>query len=399
MIRNNILYLAIATFALSTFTGCQAEEENMASGEEVTLSFSPSVKGMNEESLTRAVGNTFFKTKDKISVEITTSRNSTALPSMDYTYDDKGVFIGNFSFNLDNTYITKLVAKWPTDKVRKDDGIVLDQRDDKAFLQADRLKAETTDVNIMPTAEPIPLIFSHEQSRFSFRLAGQNANGLNIQSIILELQYPDPDNNGNSTPGAFWAHCPGGETAELILVPGTTVAGTNNGGSLVVVDGRFMIGQAKVGNETTQYTGGIWVNSDVNITLKAGTDYVVTLTPEGYNLIANITIGGFGQNEGYVGIPIQMPTFVSTGVYEIKNTVQLVTLSRLLAGGFIAGQDAATWKGYSYKISATMTDNGKLYFIPITADDALKAKFTDADGNAITTVKDSQGNDYSLFAN
>lgn len=406
MKRNNILYLAIAAFGLSSLTSCQKENEDSASsGEEVSLSFRSSVKDMNEENLTRAVGNNFFIAKDQISVDITTNRSSNNTSTHTYSYNEKGEFTGDFRFKLDNTYITKLVAKWPGEDVRTKDGIVLDQRKEEDFQQADRLKAHITDINIMPTVEPIPLTFTHEQSRFSFRMAGQNANGLNIQSIILELQYDEnygkePTTPPNMIPGAFWAHCPGGETAELILVPGIKVAGKSNGGNFIIVDGRYMIGQATVGNETTQYTGGIWLKEDVNITLEAGKDYLVTLTPEGYNLIATITIGGFGQDEGFVGIPIQMPTVVQSGTtYEIKNAIQLVTLSRLLKGGYIANQEASIWQGYDYviKSSTIMTDNASLYYLPIAA--TLKDKFKDENGIAITEVKDVQGESFNLFAN
>lgn len=402
MKRNNIFYLTITAFALSTLTACQAEDENAVSGGEDTLTFRSSVRDMNEETLTRTGEKNFFNVGDKISVDITTSRSSNGSPHT-YTYNASGVFTGDFKFNLDNTYITKLVANWPGSDVQNDKKIILDQREDKAFQEADRLQATVDNINIMPTKEPIPLTFEHKQSRFSFRMAGQNANGLNIQSVILELQY-DENYGINSSPkktsGAFWAHCPGGETAELILVPGIIVAASDNGGSFIKVGNRFMIGQATVGNESTQYTGGIWLDDQVIVTLEAGKDYVVTLTPEGYNLIATITIGGFGQNEGFVGIPIQMPTpkAGATDTYEINNVIQLVTLSRLLKGGYIANQDATIWKSYNYIIMGTtvMTDNAKLYYLPI--DRSLINQFKDESGNSITTIKHGT-EDFNLFAN
>lgn len=389
MKRINILPPAILALGILALSACQAEDETSPiGGEEAVLAIAPTVARMNEESVTRTATNSFFNQGDEITVKITTNRTAAAAESFTYKYGTDGIFASAepFRFKLDNTYIKNLEALWPKEEIRSQ-GIVLDQRELEAYQQADRLQALSSSANIMPTAEPVPLIFQHEQSRFTFRMAGQNANGLNILSVILELQYDD--GSGENKPGAFWAYCDNTETASLILVPGTEIAA--NGAGYQVVDGRYMIGQAEVGNATTKYTGGIWLNKDVSVTLEKGTDYLVTLTPEGYNLMANIEIHGFGQDEGYVGIPIQMPSAVASGKYQITNAIQLVTLSRILQGE-IKGQDANTWKSYTYILqnSLAMTENAKLYYRPLDA--SMKGKIVDENGNEIESI-----NGFPLF--
>lgn len=307
MKKTHIIFsLLIATLGSLACTACQSGEDGTWQESDVTLSLTPSVTNMGkEENITRAATNDFFQTGDKISVDVTTNRAGVAASTYLYSLGADGIFTGDFRFSLDNTYIQTLEARWPDDEVRGE-GVVLDQRKLEDYQKADRLIAHSENVNIMPTAEPVPLIFTHEQSRFSFRMAGQNANGLNILSVILELQYDDPDDNKTENiPGAFWAYCDNTEMAKLILVPGIEIKGGSNAGGFEIVGGRgrYMIGMAEVGNATTKYTGGIWLKQDVNVTLVANTDYLVTLTPEGYDLIATIEIGGFGQDEGYIGVP------------------------------------------------------------------------------------------------
>lgn len=389
-----ILYPALLACCTLALASCQTEDETSPiGGEGAELCIAPTVAGMNQESVTRAATNNFFKQGDKITVNITTNRSGDAGGSYTYNYGTDGIFTSTspFRFKLDNTYVKDLEALWPSEETRSN-GLVLDQRELEAYQEADRLKAISSSANIMPTAEPVPLIFEHEQSRFTFRMAGQNANGLNILSVILELQYDDDDDtNTSNKPGAFWAYCDNTETASLILVPGTEIKASDEG--YPVVNGRYMIGQADVGNADTKYTGGIWLKEDISVTLAPGTDYLVTLTPEGYNLMANIEIHGFGQDEGYVGIPIQMPTAVAgeSGKYQIANAIQLVTLSRILQGE-IKGQDANTWAGYTYILqnSLAMTESAKLYYRPLDA--SMKGKIVNENSNAIEAI-----NGFPLF--
>lgn len=306
MRKNNLLYCLMAA-ALSgvAFTACQSDDNAPDFAGETELSFVPTVAEMgSQENLTRVADTKkFFQKGDEITVEITTSRKDATATPYTYKLDDKDTFTGGFRFSLDNTYIKTLTAKWPTQEVRDEEGIKLDQRKWEDYQKADRLTATNSAAqNLMPTAEPVPLTFKHEQSRFTFRMAGQNANGLNIEALILELQCDLKDEQGKR-PCAFWAYCDNTETASLILVPGIELKGNNKGGDYTIVNDRYMIGMATVGNATTRYRGGIWLDEKVALTLEENTDYLVTLTPEGYNLVASITLGGFGQEEGYIGVP------------------------------------------------------------------------------------------------
>ncbi|TWV10452.1 fimbrillin family protein [Bacteroidaceae bacterium HV4-6-C5C] len=376
-----IIYTIVLLGLTFSFIGCQSENDSNMDGKEQTLSLSPTVQDMISQALTRSL-NSFFYDGDQIDVNIITSRSAT-IQSFTYTYGAAtNIFSGDFRFNLDNTSISKLEALWPSKDVR-DEGLITDQRELKNYQKADRLKAEASTINIMPTAEPIPLAFKHEQSRLTFCLAGQNANGLIIKDLILELTY-----NSNKT--AFWAYCKTDGTAELILPESVQI------GPALADGGRMMVGLVTVAGATANstYRGVIYIPNKTNIQTIASTDYLVTLTPEGYNLTASITIRGFSQDEGYVGIPIQMPKYNSaTGKYEITSTLQLVTLSLLLKGGYIKDQDASVWRSYQYSLDSavTMTDNGKQYYKPI--DVALKGIFFDG----VTAIKDAQNNDFNLF--
>ena len=376
-----IIYSIVLLGLTFSFIGCQSEDNSNIDGKEHILSLSPTVQDMAEQALTRSL-NSFFYDGDQIDVNITTSRSAT-IQSFSYTYGAAtNIFSGDFRFNLDNTSISKLEALWPSKDVR-DEGLITDQRELKDYQKADRLKAQASTINIMPTAEPIPLAFKHEQSRLTFRLAGQNANGLVIKDLILELTY-------NSDKLSFWAYCKADGTAELILPESDQI------GSSLADGGRTMVGLVTVAGATaySTYRGAIYIPNSTNIQTVANTDYLVTLTPEGYNLTASITIRGFSEDEGHVGIPIQMPKYNSaTGKYEITSTLQLVTLSLLLKGGYIKDQDASVWRSYQYSLDSavTMTDNGKQYYKPI--DVALKGIFFDG----VTAIKDAQNNDFNLF--
>ena len=362
---NSILYTLATLAAFSLLSGCQSDTENPAETGETTLSFSPTVEGMSQEGVTRAAG-AFFNAGDQITVKSLTSRPGATEATNAYTYNTSGIFTGSIRFRLDNTYIKHITALWPTEAVRAQ-SIITDQRALEDYRKADRLKAEANTDNIMPTAEPIPLNFKHEQSRLTFRLAGQNANGLIIKELIVELKANV--NGRGPEAAAFWAYCKDNGNAELILPPGVELKGVTE---------PLMIGLVTVGskgNSNKDYRGGIYIPATTDITLEASTDYLVTLTPQGYNMSAHITIETFFPGEGYIGIPIQMPEKVSEGNYKINTVTQLVTLSRLLAGGYIKGEDAAIWKSYQYVIddNLAMSANGKLYFLPIDA--ALKAQF------------------------
>lgn len=374
-------------------------------GKGASLNLLPTVEGTENQPLTRGViTNKFFGNDDEISVNITTSRMAQGSDPQKYTYAYKdGTFSGKggngFIFELDNTSITRLVASWPSEESKAEKGIILDQRKDEDFLQADELEAKVEQCNIMPTAAPLPLIFNHTQSRLSFRLAGQNANGLFIKSLILELKYYDATTNTPNKEGAFWAHCNDSELAELILPAKTTIK-SENATSTVNSGERYMIGMVTLGGEKP-YTGGIWLKRTTTVELKAGYEYIVTLTPEGYNLVASFEIHGFGQDEGYIGIPVQLPTAKAGGTdteYLIDNSTQLVTLSRLLAGE-VNIETVEAWEGrtYTLKEGLQISGNAKKWYKPIEKE-ALKDKlFLNNTGGHITTIQDAEGASFSLF--
>lgn len=392
----SFIYIALAIAGMGLLNACQNEEIPAAETNEKELSFYPTVRSMEQQVLTRAATNTFFKTGDEVTVSVTTDRASNNSSSHIYTYDATGTFTGGsnpFLFKLDDTYIVQLKASWPTQEVR-DEGIITDQRDFEEYRKADWLSAEAEAKNILPTDEPVPLHFEHEQSRLTFRIAGQNAYGIYIKDLIVGL---DADlGNGSPEEAAFRAHCLDDGTAELILPAGTKIAPGGEAGSraligLVTLDSRD--------EEIKDYRGSIYIPGNTDITLKPNHDYLVTLTPEGYDLYAHITVDGFPQSEGYVGIPIQMPKKIdgSDNQYSIDTPLQLVTLSLLLQGGYIKSEEAVAgqWSTYTYtlKEGLTMTENAKLYYKPIIS--SLKGVIF---GEGVTSIKDSDGADFNLFA-
>ena len=129
----------------------------------------------------------------------------------------------------------------------------------------------------MPTADPVPLVFEHEQSKITFRLAGQNASGLIIKSLLFELKNVDLDDGQGKREVGFWAYCEGTGTlnAEVIVPAGVVFGpGTNDGK-------RMKIGLVKVGAEGTtdnDYEGIMYIPNSTHIKLQKNHDYLVTLT-------------------------------------------------------------------------------------------------------------------------
>lgn len=391
----SFIYIVAAIAGMSLFTACQSDDTSIAEANEKELTLYPTVSNMGQQILTRAAANNFFKSGDEVTVKVTTNRLSGNKSSHTYSYDATGTFSGinnPFRFKLDNTYITQLVASWPTDAIRTE-GIITDQRKFEEYRKADWLSAEAKTTNILPTAEPVPLLFEHEQSRLTFRVAGQNAYGIDIKDLIVELDAVLEEGKG-AEKAAFRAHCKADGTAELILPAGTKIAPDGTEGS------RSLIGLVTLDSRdeaVKDYRGSIYIPGNTNITLKKNTDYLVTLTPQGYDLYAQITINGFSQGEGYVGIPIQMPKKMEGEEehYSIDTPLQLVTLSLLLQG-YIKSEEAVAgeWNTYTYtlKEGLVMTENAKLYYKPIAA--SLKGIF----GKDVTSVKDTRGEDFNLFA-
>jgi hypothetical protein len=78
---------------------------------------------------------------------------------------------------------------------------------------------------------------------------------------------------------------------------------------------------------------------------------LVTLTPEGYDLMATISIAGFPQPDGdHVGVPFQLPVLnEETERYEISTIAQLVTVSWLLTGD-LNGELQSDWSTRTFDI-------------------------------------------------
>lgn len=388
---SSLTYTTMVAAGVFVLAACQNNNDTQVTDNEVLLSFVPTVEDMGTKVITRTSGDDdFFADNDKITVTVNDNRGGT---SDDYIFNrNSGIFTGNVRFKLDNTYFPEIKALWPTETERSK-GIITDQRKPEDFKKADRLKAQASTDNIMPTAASIPLRFTHEQSKITFRLAGQNANGLDIKELILELQA-DLNYNGTGTPNpvatAFWAYCESADgNAELILPPGIILQPK-------VASEPYNIGLVTIKSTNpniNDYRGSIYLDSSTNLTLEANKDYVVTLTPSGANWYAVISISEFGQNEGYVGIPVQLPELVSTGNYNINTVTQLITVSYLLQGTTINLPEATgiTWGSCNYTIDdgLKMTANGKLYYKPIAS--SLKGQFNKE------IIKDETDADFNLF--
>lgn len=388
---SSLTYTIMVAAGVFVLAACQNDNDTQVTDNEVLLSFVPTVEDMGTKVITRTSGgNDFFTNDDKITVTVEDSRGGA---SNNYIFNgSEGKFTGGVRFKLDNTYFPKIIALWPTEEERNK-GIITDQRKAEDFKKSDRLKAQASTDNIMPTAASIPLQFTHEQSKITFRLAGQNANGLDIKELILELQA-DLNYDGTGTPNpvatAFWAYCESADgNAELILPPDIILKPK-------VASEPYNIGLVTIKStnpNVENYRGSIYLDSSTNLTLEANKDYVVTLTPSGANWYAVISISEFGQNEGYVGIPVQLPEPVSTGNYNINTVTQLITVSYLLQGTTInlPGATGISWTSCHYVIADNlkMTANGKLYYKPIAA--SLKGQFNRK------TIKDETDADFNLF--
>lgn len=307
-------YIVAASFAL-LLAAC-GQDETLPAGNKGELRLAPAVENMTQVSV-RSAGNAFFKEGDEIGITVKSSTDTGTGKAFTYTYKNS-VFAGNpgYFFSLDDSYITELTASWPKDGAESE--IETDQRTLENYRKADKMTATTTLEGIMPTDAPVPLTFKHNNCRLVFELAGQNANGLKIESLILELQY-------NGKPAAFWAYCGEGGAnwdgnAALILDPAISIDSEE----------QYMIGRITVAG-SKEYTGTIFFPA-TDVKLQAGYSYLVTLTPRGDNLIASIHFGGWGQDEEGIGVPFQLPAKVASNpdLYVISNAAQLVTLSYLI---------------------------------------------------------------------
>lgn len=349
----SLIYSLLIFGGVVSLGSCQNDvNDPLPVGEGQQLTLLPSVADRNKVEV-RAAGNIpFFENGNDITVQVKTSRTGSDFVSYPYTYNN-GTFAEKaqgqgFFFPADQTFISELKAFWPSFENRG--AVITDQRDLDQFKLANRLTAHVTEANIMPTADPVPLVFQHEQSKITFRLAGQNASGLIIKSLLFELENVDLDDGQGERQVGFWAYCEGTGTLNAeVIVPAGVVFGPG------INDGKRMeIGLVKVGAEGTtdnDYEGIMYIPNSTHIKLQKNHDYLVTLTPEGYDLMATISIAGFPQPDGdHVGVPFQLPVLnEETERYEISTIAQLVTVSWLLTGD-LNGELQSDWSTRTFDI-------------------------------------------------
>ena len=387
-----IIYFALLALGIAATLGsCRSDIADPVLTDEVQLTLLPSVEKMSEAGIpTRASETSFFQNDDTITVTVTTNRSVNPISNHDYIYNGN-TFYGDFFFRPDMTYITQLVAVWPAIGSNARSEIITDQRRYADYRQANWMRAEATSANIMPTAAPVPLLFTHEQSRVTYRLAGQNAYGLIIKELLLELDDTRPV-MGLGKKG-FWAYCGDGTedpeeigegalNVRMILPAGVNLGPYDGGGA-----GRTRIGLVTVGASGTtehDYRALIYFPNNTNIKLEPNTDYLVTLTPEGYDLYATISVGGFSQSEGHVAIPFQLPVLNATdNKYEITTVAQLVTISWLLAGD-LNGELKSEWETREFDIPAPIVVSAKVQaegerYLKASVLKSNSAKFSNSD--------------------
>lgn len=377
------IYIMSALAVTLTFTSCMEDEDLSKDTPKGELTFSPVVKDHTTVS-TRAIGDEFFTTGGQIDVNITSTNPSVGQQQLTYTYGADRIFRGNpgFHFTLSDDYLTEITALWPTAAERQD-GFTTDQRELENYKTADWMTAShsISQEGVMPTDAPVPLTFVRENVMLDFELVGQNTKGLDIESLLIELQTA-----GQST--AYWAYCgnPNGH-AQLILQAGTAIFAPEN----------YLIGRITVSNNDN-YT---IIFPQTDLVLEGGKRYLVTLTPQGYYMNAYVVIGGWNEieDEG-LGIPFQKPTPDINGAFTIENPVQLITMSYLIRHY----DDGSTfdWKSRTYHVSPSlvMTPELAAKYIPLQPEE-----FTgqiQMNGQAITSLPYTDGEEQKtleLFVN
>ncbi len=379
--KYNSIYIVVFLWMITGLAGCTDDDgKTVNNGEETgsgELTFMPYV----EEStvLTRDLGNTFFTEGYEIDVTLKSNAISSTSQTFVYKYGADGIFRGSpsgYFFPLDNTYIDELTAIWPREAIRQQ-GLVTDQRELDAYRLSDQLIAVASTAGIMPTDAPVPLTFVRETTLLEFQLAGQNVAGLAIQSLILELELD------GTTPTAFWAYC-GNENghAQLILPAGTSIQASDG----------YMIGRIH-GSDGADYT---IIMEATDVTLLAGTKYVMTLTPRGYDLLGSVGIGGWIQEtESGIAIPFVQPVPNTDGDYLVQTAAQLITMSYLIRH-YTNGTTIA-WPTMRYILSEDLdlTDEEAQQYIPIP-----KSLFTGGviqDGKEVTSILYGDGEVLELF--
>ncbi len=373
-------YKILMVASVFAFVGCQTEDEFSKKGSGYELMFTPQFK----ESLstdTRALGDDFFVEGNSITVDLVAS-NAAGTQSITYTYGADRIFRGNpgFRFHLDDTYVTSLSARWPHDAVRQN-GLVTDQRELAAYKSADWLSGGvSSDIEgIMPTDAPVPLVFQRENVLLDFELVGQNTTGLDIESLLIELQ-----SGGNEGSKAFWAYCenPNGH-AELILPPGSQILSPDN----------YLIGRIRVSGQSNDYT---IIFPKTDLTLEAGHRYLVTLTPQGYLMNAYVYLTGFIDSDEGIAIPFQKPTPDMNGNFVINNPLQLIGMSYLIRN-YDDGR-SFVWSERTYIISDdfVLTEEYASQYIPVPQA-SFNGQILNTSGQNVTEIPYGDGNMLQLF--
>lgn len=377
--NKNIFTITLSLIFSFFLSGCQEEVESGGGdvqGKELTFSSFIQPRATLQS---RAIGDEFFNVGGEIDVAITSTNPEVGQRTYQYVYGQDRIFRGNpgYHFTLDDNYISSLSAVWPTAAIRQQ-GFRTDQRELEDYKSADWMTASLSIAidGIMPTDAPVPLNFTRENVMLDFELVGQNTKGLDIESLLIELQT-----GGQSL--AYWAYCgnPNGH-AELIL----------EGGSAIFSPENYLIGRITVSNNDN-YT---IIFPQTDLVLEAGKRYLVTLTPQGYYMNAYVIIAGFADSEEGIGIPLQVPIANPGGGFTIQNPIQLITLSYLIRN---YEDGSFNWAGRAYTLADdfTLTQEDADRYIPIPAD-----QFTGSirqGGEDVETIPYGDGQELNLFTN
>lgn len=348
-------YIILNLLVFLLLAACQTDEkENSRSRATGELTIFPVV---NDE-ITRSTDFEFFGPGSGAEIDLIVSDSRGDTHEHVYWFDDEEhvhIFRSDapYYFPLDDTYIKELTAVWPREEVREF-GVPYDQRNSSDFRNADWLISELP-FSIMPTESQVMLHFERENSKLHFQLTGQNALGLDITELTIELC----DNNRQPLDTAFKAYCdPTTGIAQIVISPGTRLYAVPGG----------MIGALKV-NNLYYYT--MIFPDGVDLETEPKTRYMVTLTPNGYNMTMEVTIEEFQSNTNPgIGIPFQKPSSVD-GSYMINNAVQLVTLGYLVRH-YSEDTGGVDWRTQTYFVSedvaGTITDDLAAAYIPISVD-------------------------------
>lgn len=377
-----ILPFALLAFSLSA---CRSDDPVTGERDKDELTLSAIVDNSSQEVGSRAIGDDFFVTGSNIDVTLTEKKSSGTQTNyaFTYTYGSDRIFKGNpgYYFTLDESYIESLTAKWPVQSIRNE-GIKADQRLLADYKSADWMTgtvASPAAGGVIPAEAPVPLVFTRENVMLEFELVGQNTTGLNIESLLIEIQRA-----GENGSQAYWAYCgnPNGH-AQLILEPGSKIFSSED----------YLIGRIRITGQTSDYT---IIFPETDMTLEAGKRYLVTLTPQGYFMAAYIYLHGFSEADEGIGIPFQQPTPDMDGNFVIETPLQLITMSYLVRN--YNDGTSFVWSERTYVLSPdfVMTQQYADQYIPIPSA-LFTGEIFESDGTTPVTEIDYGSGTLQLF--